>query len=193
VASPRVLAWGAIGGVAGGVLLVVGSFLAVLPARDAIIVTGTWFVLLGILGLLFAGIGLHEMLAATDVSLAGIGAVLTMFGSALLVAVQYAALASAYDLVTEPIYLAAELIGVPAAGGVALVLGILLLGIAMLREVTAPTIAGAAFVVAAVAFPLGLASTPAFYVGGVLLGMGTAWTGALLWRTRAERLRASIG
>ena len=185
--SPRLLTWGAVGGVVGGVLLVLGHLLTVLPATDAIVVTGTWFVLLGFLALVFATIGLHEALAAGDAPLAGAGAVLTVAGAVLVVAVQYAALGSAYGLVDDPLYLTPELIGVPAAGGVALAVGVLLLGVAMLRDETAPTVAGAALVVAAVAFPIGLATTTAFYVGGVLLGVGATWSGAALWRMRDGR------
>lgn len=188
--SPRLLTWGAVGGVVSGALLVLGHVLAVVSTADAVVVTGTWFVLLGFLALVFAAIGLHEALAEAGPALAGAGAVLTVVGSVLVVAVQYAALGGAYGLVDEPVYLAPELIGVPAVGGVALAVGILLLGVAMLRDATAPTGAGAALVVAAVAFPIGLATTTAFYVGGVLLGGGAAWAGASLWRIRDRTVRA---
>lgn len=186
--SRRLLTWGAVGGLVGGLLLVLGHVLAVVSTADAIVVTGTWFVLVGFLALIFAAIGLHEALAEAGSPLAAVGTVLTVGGAALVVAVQYAALGSAYELVDDPLYLSAELIGVPAVGGVALAVGILLLGVAALSDEAAPTGAGAAFVVAAVAFPVGFATTTAFYVGGVLLGVGTAWAGASLWRARAERV-----
>jgi hypothetical protein len=196
VQSSRLITWGAIGGLVAGALLTVGYLLALTlaPGSDAANITGTWLTYGGFVALVFFAIGLHEALAAGGSQFEGTGAVLTIIGSVVMTGGAFAAIGSAYGISEEPLYRATELLGLTSTGSVALAVGILLLGLATLRSAALPTAPGALLIAAAAAFVIGgitfLTGNPieeAFYVGGILLGIGTGWCGADLWRRRADR------
>lgn len=186
--SARLLAWGAVGGIAGGVLLIIGNALAFLASEGGpVAVTGTWLVLMGFAALILFAIGLHEVLRVRVTGGEALAAVLSIIGSALLVAVSYTALGSAYELVDEPLYLDPTLIGVLVIGSGAFALGMLLFGIAILRgDQPLPRAAGILIVVATVAFLVGYLVTEVSYVGGIILGLTVAWIGVLLNQERSR-------
>lgn len=191
--SSRLVTWGAIGGLTAGALLTVGYLLALTLAQgsDAANITGTWLTFGGFIALVFLAIGLHEALAAGGSQFEGTGAVLTIIGSTIMTGGAFAAIGSAYGIVEEPLYRATELLPLTSTGSVALAVGILLLGLATLRSATLPTPPGGVLIAAAAAFVIGgitfLTGNPieeAFYVGGILLGIGAGWAGAALWTGR---------
>lgn len=91
----------------------------------------------------------------------------------------------------EPLYLAPELIGFPVTGGIALMLGLVLLAIEIVRTDPVPNGAGwlllasaLASVVTAIGRLFGTPLPTVSYVGVLLIGIGSGWIGIALWSAR---------
>lgn len=191
--SSRLVTWGAFGGFAAGALLTVGYLIALLLATgsDAANVIGAWLTTLGFMAFVFAVIGLHEVLHAAGAALAQAGAVFSIVGTVMFVAVGYIAVGSAYGVMDEPLYLTPELIGFPVIGGIALMLGLVLLATEIVRTDPVPNGAGwllfaaaLASVVTAIGRLFGTPLPTVSYVGGLLIGIGSGWIGIALWSAR---------
>jgi hypothetical protein len=186
VPSARLIAWGAIGGVVAGVLLLIGNVLALFATEgDGLAVTGSWLVLIAFVATVFLAIGVHEVLRDRNVSLDAVGTVLLIIGAVLLAAISYVALGASYGGIEDPFYLDKEVIGVIGAGSGAFGLGVILSGVAIIRAgVPLPSLAGVLMLVAAAAFLIGIAVTVVYYIGAMVLGIAFAWIGAVLWQER---------
>ena len=191
--SSRLVTWGAFGGFAAGALLTVGYVISLLLASgsDAANITGAWLTTLGFMAFVFAVIGLHEVLHAAGAALAQPGAVLSVIGTVMFVAVGYIAVGSAYGLMDEPLYLAPELLGFAVLGGIALMVGLVLLAIEIVRTDPLPNGAGWLLLAAALASVVTafgrLFDTPlpaVSNVGGLLIGLASGWIGSALWSAR---------
>lgn len=184
--SARLIAWGAIGGVLAGVLLLIGNALALFATAGGVLaVAGSWLVLIAFVATVFVAIGIHEVLRDRAVGLDAIATILLIVGAVLLVAISYVALGASYGVIDDPFYLDKEVIAILGVGSGAFGLGVLLAGASILRaDSPIPSMAGVLLLVAAAGFLVGIAVEEVSYIGSIVLGVAFAWIGAVLWQER---------
>lgn len=185
--SKRLVAWGAVAGILGGIAFAVGHVVGFAGGDShAVAVVSGWLNLAGVVALVFAVVGVHESLNDRGGVLGGVGTILAMLGFILLTGIDTLGIALAYELIPSAAMGGAPVLVLSGIANVALLAGLLILAVVLLRTGVLPWLVGVLLVLAILAFMPGYFGVSiGGAVGGVFLGAGFVGAGLRLWTLRA--------
>lgn len=178
--SRRLRVWGAVGGLIGGVAFAAGHVVGFAGggAPAAAMIAG-WLNLGGVVALVFTVVSMHEALGDRGGIVADIGAIAAVVGFTLLAGFFTLRIALAYELIPREATGAAPIVVLSVVANVSLLLGLLFLGVELLRSEELPRFVGIAFLLATGAFVIGFFGVPiAGTLGALFLGAGAAGAAA---------------
>lgn len=183
--------FGGFASVMSGLFLGIGHLINLLGEADDGTVFGQSLVLFGHLGLSLAFIGLFEAQGKRNGPLGNLGMLLSLIGTTCVTAVVFVEIAGASGVNVKPIFDE----GVPGiiytVGPLFFVLGMILVGISVMKEGVLPRMGGLSLIVGTLVFALATfipyAEGIITVIGGAITGIGFVWLGGYLLSANGKR------
>lgn len=175
-----------------GLLLGIAHLINLLGGTNHGTVLGQTLVLFGHLGLCFAFIGLFEIQGKRNGLLGNVGMVFGIIGTIFVTAVVFVEIAGASGVNVNPIFNEGISSIIYMVGPLFFVLGMILVGISVMKEGILPRMGGLCLIVGTFIFALAsvIPSYEGFisFIGGAITGAGFVWLGGYLLSANGKEL-----
>ncbi len=182
---------GGITSVISGLFLAIAHLINLLGGSENGTVLGQSLVLIAHLGLCFAFIGLFEAQGKSNGLLGTLGMVFGMIGTIFVTAVVFVEIAGASGVNVDQIFNEGVSGIIYMVGPLLFVIGLILVGISVMKEGILPRIGGLCLIVGTFVFALAslIPSFEAFisFIGGAITGIGFVWLGGYLLSANGKR------
>ncbi|MFJ7952541.1 hypothetical protein ACIQZG_13545 [Lysinibacillus sp. NPDC096418] len=182
---------GGFASVISGLFLGIGHLINLFGEADDGTVFGQSLVLFGHLGLSFAFIGLFEAQGKRNGLLGNLGMLLSLIGTTCVTAVVYVEIAGVSGMNVNPILNEGVSGIIYTVGPLFFVLGMILVGISVMKESILPRMGGLCLIVGTLVFALATFIPSAegiiTVIGGTITGIGFVWLGGYLLSANGKR------